>query len=103
MSDNNLNERKYDAINPDSIIDIKITGKFLGELRALLVAKLTTLSHDDTLKFFKNYAEGKIESAIEHELYIVYSLILGIEEAAKEQGYLIKEAVPGLNEESPEN
>lgn len=104
MADKNLDDKKYDAIQLDSIIELKVNGKFFGDLRAMFIDMLRNLSEKDALKFYANFSQGKVESTEEYRLYILLTLINGIEEAAKEQGLMIKQSVPkDINPEFPEN
>lgn len=100
MSDKNLNDKKYNAIDPESIIDIKVNGKLYGDLRAMFIG---TLIKDRTKvqigETFNNLRAGKVANENEYQLYILLHLLENIERCAKAQGHMIKEGVPNLNED----
>lgn len=105
MTDN-LEDKKFDAINPDSIIDLKINGKFFGDLKGVLMYYLTqnNRSKEDMAKILDHISKGKIESEEEYPLYVLFEFLTYIEGQAKEQGYIIQDDVPqDITAEFPEN
>lgn len=96
MADKDLNEKKYDAINPDSIITVKLNGRFYGDVRAMFMSLLLKGRNKEQIaQTFTNLRNKKVADENEYHLHILFHLIANMETQAKEQGYIIKESVPG--------
>jgi hypothetical protein len=103
MTDKNLNDKKYDAIDPDSIIDLKINGKLFGDLRAMFLNNLLKDRNKEQIaQVFDNFAKKQVADESEYQLYILFQFIIGIEEQAKAQGYILKESVPDITKDLPD-
>jgi hypothetical protein len=104
MSDK-LNDKKYDAIDPDSVIEIQISGKFYADMRGLFMYYLSqnNRSKKDMSKIMNNLVEDKITSEEEYPLHTIFQFLVYIEAQAKLQGFIIKTDMPDLTEESPGN
>jgi hypothetical protein len=99
MSDN-LDDKKYEAIDPDSIIDLKINGKFFKDLRGMFMSLLLKdRSKDEIAEAIANITKGVVTNENEHQLFIMLTLMLGIEAQAKAQGYIIEESIPDISKE----
>ncbi len=104
MSDN-LNDKKYDAIDVNAILDIKISGQYYTDLRVAFAYFLTrdNRSAKDAGEILDNITKGKITSEEEHALAIVFHMLKVLQHYAVEQGHVVKQSVNEATGESPEN
>jgi hypothetical protein len=61
---------------------------------------LTDRTTEEVAKAFSNISKNEVETENEHQLFILLHFLLGIEESAKAQGYIIKEGMPDLPKDS---
>jgi hypothetical protein len=104
MSDNLNDKKKYDAIKPDSIIQLNINSKFYNDLRGVFLYYVSKdRSTDEIAKIMENISAEKVTSEEEYPLYVLFEFMAYLQAAAKQQGLIIKQEVPDINEEFPEN
>lgn len=104
MADKDLNDKKYDAINPESIINVPINGKFFGDIRAMFISLLLKDRDKKQMgQVLSNIQNNKVSNEEEYQIYILFYLLVNIEHHAKKQGFIIKESVPkDANEDLPD-
>jgi hypothetical protein len=104
MSDN-LNDKKYKAIDPDSIIELKFNGRFFSDIRAVFMYYLTKDRSKDAIgKTMETILKGEINSEEEYPLYVLLQLVIYLEAEAKKQGYVVETSLPTFTDEGfPEN
>jgi hypothetical protein len=94
MSDN-LEVKKYPAIGKDVVIKIEIIGDYYISLKSVFNNLLLEGESKESIGLIlDNISNKKITSLKEHRLYLMYVLIVGIENSAKEQGLLTEEEFP---------
>lgn len=93
MSDN-LEVKKYPAIDPTAIIKLEIGGDYYIDLKSIFSNFLSEGESKESIGvILKNLSEKKITSLKEHRLYLFYVLLIGLENAAKEQGVITLRSV----------
>tara|TARA_R110000772_G_scaffold17332_4_gene48370 strand:- start:1493 stop:1804 length:312 start_codon:yes stop_codon:yes gene_type:complete len=93
MSDN-LEVKKYPAIDPTAIIKLEIGGDYYIDLKSIFSNFLSEGESKESIGvILKNLSEKKITSLKEHRLYLFYVLLIGLENAAKEQGVITQRSV----------
>lgn len=104
MSDN-LNDKKYKAIDPDSIITLRINGKFYADIRAVFMYYLTKDRTKENIgEIMERILKNEIASEEEYPLYVLLQLVMYLEAEAREQGYVIDTSLPTFTDEGfPEN
>jgi len=89
MSDN-LKDKKYKTIDPDSIVELKINGKFYDDMRAALSYFLNkNNTKEEVNKKLGNIIANTLQSDDEHALHILYSFCMYMQNAAIDQGYTV--------------
>jgi hypothetical protein len=73
-------------IPQDAIINVEISGNFLGKCQSLLVGACTSIGNDKVKEAYEKFKDDKEpENLEEHVIFIMTSLVHAIETAAKEQ------------------
>lgn len=86
----------FDAIDQDAILDIKISGRYIADLRvafAYFLMKKTARTKAETSSILKNVAEGKISSEEEHALAVIFHMLKLLQVHAIDQGHVVKKKV----------
>lgn len=100
----NLEVKKYTAIDEDAVIEIKIQGDYYISLKSVFSNFLVENESKESIGLIlDNLSNQKITTLKEHRLYLMYSMLVGIEEAAKEQGLLTKKSVDEVMSKDPED
>jgi len=101
MSDN-LDVKKYPSISKDVVIKIEIVGDYYINLKSVFNNFLIEGESKDSIGvILDNLSNKKITTLKEHRLYLMYVMLMGIENAAREQDLL--EYVPMPDDINPEN
>lgn len=98
MSDN-LEVKKYPTIDKDAIIKLEIVGDYYISLKSIFSNFLSEGESKESIGvILNNLSNKKITTLKEHRLYLMYVMIIGIENAAKEQDVLgyrtVEEVLP---------
>ena len=76
MSDKNLDDKKFDAVPKDAIINIKVSGAFYRDLKSVFSNVLLDGEDKESVgKILDNLGDDKITSLKEHRLYQMFVLI----------------------------
>jgi len=97
MSDD-LKVKKYPSIPKDSVIKIEIIGDYYISLKSVFNNFL--IEGEDKAGIgliLDNISNKKITTLKEHRLYLMYVMLMGIENAAAEQDVLVYKPVPDIN------
>lgn len=79
------NQIKLASIRPEVVIDLKISGAFYGRLHQLLLNHAKIKTPEEFAKIIKELKINQEKDIYEHDLATILTLVLSIEEAAKEQ------------------
>lgn len=93
MENQELSEKDRTAIliPKDSIMNIEVSGDFLGKCHSLFIAACTMIDKDKLKDTFENYKDDKEpQSFEEHVIFIMLPIIHSIEDAAKQQSKSVK-------------
>jgi len=93
MSDK-LNVKKYQAIDKDALIKLEIQGDYYISLKSVFSNFLAEgESKESVATILSNLSNRKITSLKEHRLYLMYVMLIGIENSAKEQGAIVEKTI----------
>ena len=90
----NLEVKKYTAIDEDAVIKIEIRGDYYINLKSVFSNFLVENESKESIgKILDNLANKKITTLKEHRLYLMYVMLVGIEHAGEEQDVFVRKSV----------
>lgn len=91
MDNNSLNNKKYEALPSDALVNITVSGRYYHDLKTAFNNILIRDELEDNIgNILDNLAEGKITSHKEHTLYVMFTMIAQIEKDARIQGVTVQ-------------
>lgn len=101
MADN-LEDKKFDAIDENSVIELQINGKFYGDMRGVFFHYLTEgRTKEEIGDILENLGKGQITQEEEYPLYVMFQFLVYMQGQAEAQGFIVKKDIP--TSEFPEN
>jgi len=93
MSDN-LEVKKFPTLDKSAVIKLEIYGDYYISLKSVFSNFLAEGESKESVGvILNNLSNKKITSLKEHRLYLMYVLLIGIENSAREQGVLVDKTV----------
>jgi hypothetical protein len=93
---------KINFIDENAVIEVKFNGSFYTDLKAMFIDVLTRdESKESTKTLASNLFTGEGDSYKDFYLLVLYSIIIEIENVAKEKGYTISKSIDDVTKENP--
>jgi hypothetical protein len=93
---------KINFIDENAVIEVKFNGSFYTDLKAMFIDVLTRdESKESTKTLASNLFTGQGDSYKDFYLLVLYSIIIEIENVAKEKGYTISKSIDDVTKENP--
>jgi len=87
----------FDCISEDTMIDIKVSGKFYGDIKKIFIDMLIENETKEAMGvILTNLSQRKITTNKEFRLFPFYILLLQIEHEGKKQGLTTKAPAPKI-------
>ena len=93
---------KINFLDENAVIEVKFNGSFYTDLKAMFIDVLTRdESKESTKTLASNLFTGQGDSYKDFYLLVLYSIIIEIENVAKEKGYTISKSIDDVTKENP--
>jgi hypothetical protein len=93
---------KINFIDENAVIEVKFNGSFYTDLKAMFIDVLTRdESKESTKTLASNLFTSQGDSYKDFYLLVLYSIIIEIENVAKEKGYTISKSIDDVTKENP--
>jgi len=93
---------KINFIDENAVIEVKFNGSFYTDLKAMFMDVMTRDESKESIKTLaSNLFTGQGDSYKDFYLLVLYSIIIEIENVAKEKGYTISKSIDDVTKENP--